>query len=140
MIRVILTVLVLCVGAAISIAGYYYVLLPALNPDAQHSISGSQTYLQPLLYFGAMLLGMLFKSAYEILDSPTRHQGFLRTFAVALQSTGFLKAVVVSPFVFIAVLKAATDQPDKLIAVVLAFQNGFCWQWIFDHRKPGAAA
>jgi hypothetical protein len=44
-------------------------------------------------------------------------------------------AVLVSPIIFVATYKAAAQNPDTVLALVLAFQNGFFWQTILKRQS-----
>jgi hypothetical protein len=46
------------------------------------------------------------------------------------------RPVLVSPIIFMPVYVAATKQPRGLIPLLIAFQNGFFWQAIFDTAGP----
>ena len=47
-----------------------------------------------------------------------------------------MRPLLVSPLVFYATLGVANQQPDPVIAGLMAFQNGFFWQAILQTGKP----
>lgn len=49
------------------------------------------------------------------------------------------KPILVTPIIFLPVYVAATKQPRGLIPILLAFQNGFFWQTIFESGAPPIA-
>lgn len=46
------------------------------------------------------------------------------------------RPVLISPIIFMPVYVAATKQPRGLIPLLIAFQNGFFWQTIFERAGP----
>ncbi len=49
---------------------------------------------------------------------------------------GLWRPVLISPIIFMPVYVAATRQPRGLIPLLIAFQNGFFWQAIFERAGP----
>ena len=60
-------------------------------------------------------------------------------FADPVDLAGLWRPVLVSPIIFMPVYVAATKQPRGLIPLLIAFQNGFFWQAIFERAGPIAA-
>ena len=50
------------------------------------------------------------------------------------------RPTLISPIIFMPVYVAATKQPKGVIPILVAFQNGFFWQTIFDRAGPIAAS
>jgi uncharacterized membrane protein len=72
-----------------------------------------------------MILGMLAREAYNALVN-----------AKSFNWTGFAIAAIVSPMVFGAVYGSLGDLKVNVPSVVLAFQNGFFWNSIFEGLGP----
>jgi len=50
------------------------------------------------------------------------------------------KPVLISPIIFMPVYATVTKHPRGLIPILVAFQNGFFWQTIFERAGPITAA
>jgi vacuolar-type H+-ATPase subunit I/STV1 len=89
-----------------------------------------QRFLAGLFLLGAflvMILGMIGKVYY---DHLTRNTVF--------SLTQILVPVIVAPMVYGAIYGAIRASTEPVPALILAFQNGFFWQDIFNGLKPPA--
>lgn len=77
--------------------------------------------------FGSMVAGILAKYFWE------------RGFAGAVDLNAMWKPILITPIIFLPVYVATTKQPRGLIPVLLAFQNGFFWQTVFESGAPPLA-
>jgi hypothetical protein len=57
-----------------------------------------------------------------------------------LHSPNYYRGIFASPIVFGVIYVAANQQPDDVIAFLLAFENGFFWQRILERREKGVDA
>lgn len=55
-------------------------------------------------------------------------------------SPDFYRGLFASPIVFSVIYLAANQQPDDLIAFLLAFENGFFWNRVLERRMTTASA
>ncbi len=113
-----------------------------LNFDQATSQGGnvasfSAPYVEVGLCGVAMMLGILFGTVHERLKDSMASINLVAEFGAALRSAPFLRAMLVSPLVFVGVYMVVRTQPDLVIAVVFAFQNGFFCEAVF--RKKAEA-
>ena len=82
-----------------------------------------------ILYFIATIVGIFFKAMW---DSPNLK---------ALLRFSNIKPVLIAPIVFYGVYATVNTLSDNLLAVLIAFQNGFFWQSILkaEQNKREAA-
>ena len=85
----------------------------------------------------AMLVGITFGSVHESLKAVRGEVGILEVSKRALNSAAFFKSVLASPIVFGGVYLAAQKQPDQVIALIFAFQNGFFCNAILQRKSAG---
>jgi len=84
-------------------------------------------------YFAAMLVGMAANAAFDAIGK--RKEGTPPVF----DPWSFLQPALVAPMVFLGVRGVLKDSAFTLEAILLAFQNGFFWQTVFEKlRRPGA--
>ena len=50
----------------------------------------------------------------------------------------FWRPILIAPIIFMPVYVSATKQPRGVIPMLVAFQNGFFWQTVFDRSKASA--
>ncbi len=81
-----------------------------------------------------MLLGLVFGSIYDKIKDRERRISYLREIKAAISSPSFFRALLASPIVYSAVYIAAKSQPDAIIALVFAFENGFLCEAILRER------
>ena len=55
----------------------------------------------------------------------------------AVRSKSFVRAMLVSPIVFLGIYGLVKDQPDLLLSHLIAFENGFFWQAVLGSRGRG---
>lgn len=87
-----------------------------------------KTWPWAILLFVAMVAGIMARYYWELLG-----QG--KTFGDT-KSIDLLRPLLVSPLVFFPIWAYAVRMPQGPIPVLVAFQNGFFWQTIFDAAKP----
>ena len=63
-----------------------------------------------------------------------------RELAQVLYSARFVRALLAAPIVFVAVYVAAKSQPDPVISLIFAFQNGFFCDAIMKPKERAARA
>lgn len=59
---------------------------------------------------------------------------------VTTVSVKSLAPVVVSPIILLFTYSMLIDHPDAIIAILMAFQNGFFWQVVLGKRSPRTKA
>ena len=81
-----------------------------------------------VLLFVAMVAGILARYYWERLGQgkTTGHT----------KSVDLLPPLLVSPLVFFPIWVYEARMPNGLIPVLVAFQNGFFWQTVFEAAKP----
>jgi hypothetical protein len=84
----------------------------------------------------AMLAGVFSSFLFERLkpkgSDPINIRAELR---VVLHSGQFIAAVIVAPLVFNGIYVSVSQNPQGLTDYILAYQNGFFWQAIFDRLR-----
>jgi hypothetical protein len=134
------------VFAAVLLAGFYNFALnqvdPTLyfDPKASAQAVGRLPVGETLLSVLALLIGILFGSLYDALRSRTTITSFRRELAQVLYSARFVRALLAAPIVFVAVYVAAKSQPDPVISLIFAFQNGFFCDAIMKPKERAARA
>src|SRR5207249_3075887 len=75
----------------------------------------------------SMVAGILFGTLHAALAAKENVPSFsVKEAAIkALGSVGLWKSLLAAPLVFAGVYTAAQTQPDRVIALLFAFQNGF---------------
>jgi uncharacterized membrane protein len=72
----------------------------------------------------ALVLGILFGTIYEQISKRQRIN-WKTELVRALGSAHFATSLVIAPVLFAGVYSAARSQPDLIVALMFAFQNGF---------------
>jgi ABC-type Fe3+-siderophore transport system permease subunit len=132
-------ILAIVAGVAISACGYY-VVQPTIDPNAKHSLFGANSFARALILYGSMVLGIIARELHEFLGQapegkPGRGKKKRHWYREIWNSRGLGQALIVSPLVFFGVYKAANEQPDQVVALILAFQNGFFWKTILERQQ-----
>jgi heme/copper-type cytochrome/quinol oxidase subunit 1 len=83
-----------------------------------------------------MLLGILFGCLYRRLSRNPGKVDAFKEFKEVLSSGSFLSALCVSPFVFFAVYAIVKQRPGDPASLLLAFENGFFCESIFQRMFP----
>lgn len=88
-----------------------------------------------------MVLGCLASAVWNSIpcassEGPPPRVNIKRAFAFAINSPSFLRSIIVSPIIFGAVYAASRSETDSVVVYLLAFQNGFFWDAIFQSRRP----
>lgn len=81
-----------------------------------------------------MAIGILFGSVYEGIGDRMSLSAFANVLRNAVTSGHFIKAILASPILFAVVYAAAQKQPDIVIAVLFAFENGFFCQAVLKAK------
>jgi hypothetical protein len=118
-------------GALLSLIGNSIVMSVTLPGHTDYSAIINRTYLRAFFMYGFMLLG-IFANAVHSSSNRLKNAS---PFHDVLKSSGLRAAVLVSPIIFFGIYKLAKDTPDDIVALCLAFQNGFFWKSIL--RKTG---
>jgi hypothetical protein len=85
----------------------------------------------------AMLVGIFASAMWDQLkNAPGDVIDIRLILGRALQSASLIRASLVSPIVFAAVYAVIKEQPDVVVAHLLAFQNGFFWKSVLSTRRP----
>jgi len=89
-----------------------------------------------------MILGIIFGCLFRRLSGPDRPVNLWSEFSSVIQSSSFLAALCVSPFVFLGIYALVRDAPGDPASYLLAFQNGFFCESIFRRmfKEDGMAA
>jgi hypothetical protein len=112
---------------------YYFFLAP--KPPTSRGANSPDLYVVIVLYV-FMLLGMLAQYLYSRLEQP---QATRPRFDLGL----FLAPVFASPMIFIPLLAALQNAnldlqhltTPRIMVFLVAFENGFFWKELFDHRR-----
>ena len=129
------------VGGGVSLICHF--VLQFIVGDGPSEIKYSQTfqyyYVKVFLLYLSTVVGIV---ANEILKH-LRENNQSKTEAVNLtdvfQSVSFLRAILISPIVFYSVYGITSNQPDNIVSILLAFQNGYFWQSIVAKRIPASS-
>lgn len=85
----------------------------------------------------AMLAGVFSSFLFERLrpkgDAPIALRAEL---SAVFHSAQFFAAVIVAPLVFNGIYVSVSQNPQGLTDYILAYQNGFFWQAVFDRLRP----
>jgi hypothetical protein len=98
----------------------------ALTPSVL-DVHLAPTIIRALLLFVVTLLGII-ANIFWTAPSVTGH----------VRLIGSWRPLLIAPVVFYPVYLMASDQPDTIVAGCFAFQNGFFWQTVLEHRVKGA--
>ena len=119
--------------------------LPPPPPSAESSLgagpppdAGAALWLFYLVLFVAMIVGMIAKTVANVIQAErsATWKWYLRQGCIPL---------LVSPVVFLAFMQTADFASDGgtrsfVVLLLLAFQNGFFWQTVFDTRRQAVAS
>jgi hypothetical protein len=83
----------------------------------------------------AMLAGLLASVINERLGRTETSIDILREIGGALRSPVLFRALLASPLIYAGVYVAAQKQPDTVIALIFAFENGFFCHTILQERR-----
>lgn len=85
-------------------------------------------WIWPVLMFVSMILGILSRYYWDLLG---RGKSFRETSLMEL-----LRPLLIAPLVFYPIWGYASQSPKDLKAALIAFQNGFFWQAVFETARP----
>ncbi len=137
--------------AVVVFASYAFVFLRDQNSyDVRHMFmfddpSGTSSATPPwpsiVSSAVALLAGILFGTVYSKLgEKATPESSQWKTVLDAVKSRGFTRGVFASPIVFGGVYVGLKGQPDGVLAVIFAFQNGFFWEAILKGKPEKQSA
>jgi hypothetical protein len=88
----------------------------------------SSTWQWGALLFGAMVLGILARYFWELLGRGEP--------VAAIDAAEMIRPLLVSPLVFFPVWSQAAGKTRTFATILIAFQNGFFWQAVFEKQAP----
>ena len=102
-------------------------------------------YFVAVISILSMLCGMLcyqvFVNIQKIEESgKDTIDSFKKLLSDSIRGTKFLMAIIVSPIVYISVLKIIGGIESVLMVILFSFQNGFFWITVFHFKKPKIAS
>jgi hypothetical protein len=104
---------------------------PTQSGAANSAQERLQTVQDVTLTGFAILLGITFGSVYDKLKGKLGRVEVLKELLETFQSSRFLISLLIAPLIFAGVYVAAKSQPDRVVAFLFAFQNGFFCDSIF---------
>jgi len=113
-------------------------LQPVTHPDIKHALAGELSSLNTLFLFLAMLAGSVAKALHAEAEKSKGSRISLSFFRRAFTSKSLFLSLVISPIPFLAVYRAAGLEPDRIVALLLSFQNGFFWKTILEGVRLGS--
>ena len=84
-----------------------------------------------------MFLGIVFGCLFRRVAGSDRQINLLQELRIVFGSSSFIAALCVSPFVFMGVYVTVAASPGDAASYLLAFQNGFFCESIFNKLKLG---
>jgi hypothetical protein len=124
-------------GVAASSLGYV-LLRPDIPSGSDYLLVFQGAVPRIALLFLAACLGS-YAHAVQLRLADADELVHVRTvLSSAARSKSFLNALVVSPIVFFTVYNLAGKLPDDIVAVCMAFQNGFFWKVVLERSRPEA--
>ena len=127
-------VIIIILGAIISWVGYSF-LIPMPPDGNRFSVLGEFTAIRAIFLYVVMLVGIFARGLHDHIQKRVRNVKLAKSLSAVSKSNTFLMAVLVSPIVFFGVYNATKDLPDTVVAILLAFQNGFFWHVVFEKSK-----
>ena len=133
---------IIALFVAIFIVGIFYYL--SLNGDQgfSHFLPGSTESPSQSLPLGrvllsvlAMVIGMLFGALYEQIGSQKDSISFRNEILTVLKSSRLFRSLLAAPILFVGVYTAAQSQPDLVVSLIFAFQNGFFCDAIMKKKE-----
>src|ERR1700730_8556128 len=92
--------------------------------ETRSDISATSPPISPYVMSVVMIVGVLFGAIYRILDSAKKSE-VLRAFKGLFDNPDLYKSLLAAPLVFSGVYTLSKSVPDPIVALFLAFQNGF---------------
>jgi len=126
--RVLRTTAGILVGGAMLSAFYQYVFTGSVNPQNFDPTNTSAVPVPTFRLIGsavAMLIGILFGGISSRLGKKSGAVSVRREFVEALVSPQMFKSLLAAPAIYSGVYLAAGSQPDVVLSMIFAFQNGF---------------
>ena len=88
----------------------------------------------------AMIFGILFGALYDQIFSRKRSVSIKKEILHLSKSPRLFRSLLASPILFVGVYVAAKSQPDTVIALIFAFQNGFFCDAIMKEKASNPAS
>ena len=127
---VLITILALFYGYSTgSDLGFY-----SFGESIDGKVSQSLPISDVLLCALSMLVGIAFGVIHEQLKGEEGQINILRKSMAAFNSAVFFRALLAAPIIFSVIYIAALKQPDPVIALIFAFENGFFCNAILRQR------
>jgi hypothetical protein len=123
--------------AAVIYLGFDYAgnsTLPFLSFDKTDNTKNPTSLLEVFLSGGAMLAGLIFGTLYERLNKIAGQISIWGELKLLFTTAPFFRALLVSPLVFAGVYAISQKQPDLVVALILAFENGFFCEALFREK------
>jgi hypothetical protein len=79
-----------------------------------------------------LVLGVFFGCLFRKIGGPDRQIDLLKELSTVIRSSSFVASLCVSPFIFFAVYAIVHNAPGEPASYLLAFQNRFFCQAIFN--------
>jgi protein-S-isoprenylcysteine O-methyltransferase Ste14 len=130
-----ISVIAICFMIFVTAAAFFWTMdRSLLAGPAQQSALEHAMRIATLVV--AMLAGVFSSFMFERLrqrgNDPINIGG---EFAAVLRSGQFIAAVIVAPLVFNGIYVSVSQNPQGLTDYILAYQNGFFWQAVFDRLR-----
>jgi hypothetical protein len=116
------------IAAVILFLFYEYVFTGSINPqhfDPTEATSATVPAGRLVASASAMLFGILFGSFYNLLRKKTKIVSWRAEVVDLLRSAQVFRALLAAPVIYSGVYLAARSQPDIVLSLIFAFQNGF---------------
>ncbi|SRR6266436_2702693 len=130
-------ILALAFAIVVFIVGYIW-LTPGIDWTQRHSVVGAIEPIRPIILFVMTIAGIVAKNASDLLEGRQTIDNLKSFLSSVFRSATTIRSLLISPIVFFVSYKLASSQPDDLISILLAFENGFFWQAIFEKRASAA--
>lgn len=116
----------------VAFAAIYAVYYQASGADGL-GFEGSEVSIVGVVGTALVLLfGIFFGCLFRRLGGRDRQVDVLKEVLAVIRSSSFIAALCVSPFVFFAIYAIVNGSPGDPASYLLAFQNGFFCQAIFN--------
>ena len=131
-------------ASLVVIGAAFVVALNTVFPAAAYpGFAGASETVQrvawPATIFTVTLLGIWSRAVHEKVTNSTRRSVRL-ILTKSLTDRTFFMAALVSPIIFGAAYSVTKDAPDTVMALVVAFQNGFFWRTVLQREESARAS
>lgn len=101
------------------------------NPS---SSTASLPVKEALAAAAAMLAGVIFGSLHHELQQASPQASMRTALRKTFHRTGLYRSLLIAPLAYAGVYAAARQQPDVVIALLFAFENGFFIDNVFRRK------